>query len=218
MKVKRYEGKSEAALMPIIHEEMGANATIISVKEKPSTGFFSFLRSPTVVITAACEDDTEFLDIMAKAEAEEKTQYDAPHVERKPISADLVESNSTSIEESMTLLLQEARKAANQIEHEESAKRSNKSQIAPATATVPTQAASEMQYKHSMVQLFYDTMISQEVLPDVAEYILKDFEHVDESGDLGANIADARLLYKWIRGRIIDILKDPPLINTNRSD
>ncbi|MCL2216049.1 MAG: flagellar biosynthesis protein FlhF [Defluviitaleaceae bacterium] len=209
MKVKRYEGKSEAALMPIIFEEMGANATIISVKQKPSKGLFKLFKKSTVVITAASEEDEEFLSLMSQPEAE----YTPLHVERKTLSADLVESSSASgsaaIEESMTLLLREARKAANQIEHEESAKRTGKSQIDAGTDAAPVQSAKK--YKHSMVQLFYDTMLTQEVRPEVAAFILRELESVDEASQV-----DVKLLVKAVYGNIVDILKNPTLIDTNK--
>ncbi|MCL2199123.1 MAG: hypothetical protein FWB80_09395, partial [Defluviitaleaceae bacterium] len=154
MKVKRYEGKSEAVLMPIIIEEMGEGATIISVKQKPKTGFFGFFRKPSVIITAACEDDVEFMNLLNNQEAK-AAQFAPPLVERKPLSADLVESKSTSaasIEESMTLLLQEARKAANQIEKDESTKRQAESPVAKKEETqAASPSATEKKYKHSMV-------------------------------------------------------------------
>jgi len=215
MKVKRYEGKSEAAIMEIIHEEMGSNATIINVKEKPATGLFKFLFKPSIVITAACEDDTEFFDLMAKAEAEEK--FETPHVERKPINADLIGNTQSSgvvgLEESMSILLQEARKAANQIETEEAEKRSVKSSIeASKTASIDELSANEnKKYKHSMVQLFYDTMLAQEVRPDVATHILRELEGIDESSQV-----DVKLLIKAVYGNIVDILKNPTLIDTNK--
>lgn len=219
MKVKRYEGKSEAALMPTIIEEMGEGATIISVKQKPNTGFFGFFRKPSVIITAACEDDAEFINLMNDTREENAAKYSPPLVERKPLSANLVESStatgSAAIEESMTLLLKEARKAANQIEKEESAKRS-KSQIETPDAKKSEEkqsAPSGKKYKHSMVQFFYDTMLAQEVLPEVAAHILRDLEDVDEAGQV-----DVHLLIKAVYGSIVDILKGPTLIDTNKGD
>ena len=212
MKVKRYEGKSESALMPIIYEEMGAGATIISVKQKPAKGLFGFLKKPTVVITAACEDDADFLSLMTQQEPPQGFQ--TPHVERKTLSADLVESSSASgsaaIEESMTLLLQEARKAANQIEQEESAKRSRKDRAAPEQNDYYAPAASSA-YRHSMVQLFYDTMLEQNVLPEVATQILQNLDSVDESSQI-----DVKLLIKSVYGNIVEVLKNPTLIDTRK--
>ncbi|MDR0271794.1 MAG: flagellar biosynthesis protein FlhF [Clostridiales bacterium] len=215
MKVKRYEGKSEAALMPVIIEEMGEGATIISIKQQPRKGFLGFFRKPTVIITAACEEDTEFMNLItSKAEAS-AAKAPPPLVERKPLSADLVESKSASasIEESMTLLLQEARKAANQMEQNE--KRTTKSQIEtpPAQTEAASVSVAGKKYKHSMVQLFFDTMIEQEVIPDVAAHILRDLEHVDES-----NPIDVNLLVKAVYGSIVDMLKGPTLIDTNKGE
>ncbi|MCL2840391.1 MAG: flagellar biosynthesis protein FlhF [Defluviitaleaceae bacterium] len=220
MKVKRYEGKSEAAIMPIIHAEMGENATIISVKQQPKKCFFGLFKRNVVVITAASEEDEAFLSLMAQSEPDDNVAVQ--HVERKPLSASLVESsaasNSVAIEESMTLLLQEARKAANQIEHEESAKRANKSQIGKsvqgdAQSQQPVLASETKKYRHSMVQLFYDTMLAQEVRPDVAAHILRELESVDEASQV-----DVKLLIKAVYGHIVDILKNPILIDTNKGN
>jgi flagellar biosynthesis protein FlhF len=212
MKVKRYEGRSEAALMPIIIEEMGEGATIISVKQKPKSGFFGFFRKPSVIITAACEDDAELINsLIAKPDAKDP---EPPRVERKPLSADLFESSSSAgaIEESMSILLQEARKAANQIEQEESSKRSKSKIEAPSKKEKQADAvSSEKKYKHSMVQMFYDTMLSQEVLPEVAAHILRDLQDVDEKSQI-----DVKLLIKSVYGSIVDILKGPTLIDTNK--
>jgi len=225
MKVKRYEGASEAVLMPIIMEEMGPGATIISVKEKPAKGLFSFIRKPKVVITAAYEDDVDILGILSKPEPEtvpvlaQSTAFTAPHVERKPLSADVVESSLEShgaIEESMALLLQEARKAANQIEIEGSAKRAKaekNEQSSRVLSGISSSKMTEKKYKHSMVQLFYDTMINQDVLPDVAAHILRDLDDVDDTGNV-----DIKLLIKAVYGNIVSILKNPVLINTVRSE
>lgn len=210
MKVKRYEGKSEAALLPLIREEMGEGATIISVKQKPKTGILGFLGKPSIIITAACEDDTELLGLINNPES--KRQDPAPLVERKPLSADLVEtsaaSGSAAIEESMTMLLKEARKAANQMEQEESSRRS-KGQVGSADE----QSELGSKYGHSMVQLFYDTMVAQEVLPEVAAHILRELEDVEEKDEV-----DVRILVKAVYSNIVDKLKGPTLIDTNKGE
>ena len=210
MKVKRYEGKSEAEIMPIIQAEMGPGATIISVKQKPAKGLFGIFKKPRVVVTAAYEDDDDFMSFIAKADTSE---YDQPHIERKPLTASVVETStaqgSVAIEESMNLLLQEARKAANQIEHEEAAKRSLKNQ--DISAASPQAVPSAGRYNHSMVQLFYDTMVAQNVLPEVAAHILRDLEEVDEASQV-----DVKLLIKAVYGNIVDILKKPTLIDPTK--
>ncbi|MCL2386285.1 MAG: flagellar biosynthesis protein FlhF [Defluviitaleaceae bacterium] len=216
MKVKRYEGKSEAALMPIIIEEMGEGATIISVKQKPASGLLGFFRQPSVIITAAREDDTEFMNLLKNSEIQ-AAQYSQPLKERKPLSADLAEGNAAagamSIEESMTLVLKEARKAANQLEQNESSKRAAKNQTEASAPKTEAEADTGKRYGHSIMQLFYDTMIGQDVMPEVAEHILRDLEEVDEASQI-----DVRLLVKAVYGSIVDILKGPTLIDTNKGE
>ena len=225
MKVKRYEGKSEAALMPIIHEEMGPGATIISIKEKPAKGLFAFFKKPTVVITAAYEEDDDFMSFIANSPENDppalNASITAPNsnyatsklAELPGLSSDLsgVDSDSDAgLEASMSLLLQEARKAANQIEHDEAVKREMKRALKEKPVSHGTHQ--EGRYKHSMVQMFYDSMIAQQVLPNVAALILRNLESIDET-----NHVDVKLLIKSVYGTIVDILKDPTLINTEKN-
>jgi len=245
VKVKRYEGSSEAVLMPIIKEEMGEGATIISVKQKPKSGLFGFFKKQGVIVTAACEDDVEFMNLM---QTSDDKKHVPPLVERKPLSVDVVESNaatgSSAIEESMTMLLKEARKAANQMEQGDSAKRKpkaesspppkkkesskksnrgKKSGVKPAEAKIETKfetrfdakssESAEKKYKHNMVQLFFDTMIGQEVMPDVAAHILRDLENMNEDDQI-----DVQLLIKAVYGSIVDLLKGPTLIDTTKDE
>ena len=213
MKVKRYEGKNEAVLMPIITAEMGPGATIISVKEKPPTGLFSFLKKPTVVITAACEEDADLINLLGRPQKGAESQNPAPITPViKPIEVSVTDESRDespqSIEESMNLILQEARKAANQIEQEEAIKRQQKRVV---IGPEPQKQAEENSalYKNKTVQLFYDTMTEQDVLPDVAKYILRSLENFDDN-----NQVDVKLIIKAIYGAIVDILKDPELIST----
>ena len=222
MKVKRYEGKSEAVLMPIITAEMGLGATIISVKEKAPSGLFSFLKKPTVVITAACEEDADLINLLGKPQKDVESQKSTPAVlEIKPIEANVEDDSKDEspheIEESMNLLLQEARKAANQIEQDEVTRRLQKR---VSVVSEPTPVSSPFkrlkqpkdggyQFNNSTVQLFYEAMTKQDVLPEVAEHILRSLEDFDDNSQV-----EVKFVIKAIYGAIVDILKDPELIST----
>ena len=215
MKVKRYEGKSEEVLLPIIEEEMGPGATIISVKEKPPTGFFSFLKKPTIIITAACENEADLIDLLGKPQRAAREVPDIAPLP-KPPEPGLQESGTgqSDIEESMNLLLQEARKAANQMEQEAGSLREKKRKPDIPEKTQPAQTPEEIsKYRHSIVQMFYDIMLSQEVLPEVASDILRSLEAVDESSQI-----DVKLLMKSVYGGIVNILKEPMLIDTEKGE
>jgi flagellar biosynthesis protein FlhF len=208
LKVKRYEGKSEAALMPIILEEMGPNATIISVKEGKARGFLGLFGRPMVVVTAACEDDDEFLELMAQPE--ETTP--APPVAKRESLPEL--KPTEDIGQSMELLLQEARKAAQTMEKavlkpEAPSPAANKEGEVGAEDSEVTEEVPGYAYNNTMVQHFYDTMLEQGVAPDVAHFILRNLENLAENDD-----TDIKKLVKVVYGSIIDILKDPYLIPT----
>jgi flagellar biosynthesis protein FlhF len=215
MRVKRYEGKSEAALLPIIHEEMGENATIISVKESKSRGLMGFFTGPRVIVTAACEDDEEFLQLMTRPADEDDTPSTPPIFasDPPPLTPTPTPAPTEDISQTMELLLQEARKATAKITKDEAKKESPKphkkgsanSEAENKNATNPEAAP----YAHPMVQQFYDTMCSQDVVHDVAHFILRDLETTIESDD-----ADVKKLMKTVYTGIIDILKDPIFIPT----
>jgi len=231
MKLKRYEGKSEAELMPIIMEEMGEGATIISVKQKPQNGFFGFFRKPSIIITAAREDDADFMNILKTPGTPDDEPEKKPPVEKKEIKplANLEAANHVameeSMEESMTLLLEEARKAANQMERKD-IKKEKKEPTKNKKAEPPTEPAQvmdtpeetpalppeEKKYKHSMLQQFYDSMCEQEVLPEVAAHILRDMENTEESDEI-----DVRNLVKTIYGSIVEMLEGSTLIDTGKN-
>ena len=206
MKVKRYEGSSQEALMSLIRKEMGEDVTVISVKEVPKKGLLKWFGKPKVVITVACEDDAP------QTQVKPVRAYPTPHIERKvlmpPIASDAAlpepgaMDESNAMEESMTLLLQEARKAA-QIQAEQMDRQKSESSI----QITSQDHANTKKYAHSVVQLLYDTMLSQDVLPDVAAHLLGDLQALDESTQV-----DIRLLIKAVYANIVDILNCPKLI------
>jgi len=229
MKIKRYEGKSEAALMPIIYEEMGQNVTIISVKQQPNTGLFGMFSKPRVVITAAYDEGDDFLNYnkspsLDHGDAATYATTTTPAKKTSITPTIIPPPDTDNMEETMNLLLQEARKAATKIEVENKkpnkaskGNKDKKTSITPNNTASPASASSSeaggSKYENKVVQLFYDTMISQDVRAEVAEYILQELDAIDNSAQV-----DVKMIIKAVYANVVEMLKNPQLIDPVKKD
>jgi len=226
MRVKRFEGKNEEVLMEQIREEMGPRATVVSTREKAYPFPLSLFRNPKIIITAAYEDEDVFnLDEPKIPEPTPMTTAPASAVAAlSPASASILQAaraakpeekkptDEASIEESLALLLQEARKATLQTEAEEASKpkpkpkQKNKPKEEPAAETGP-----KTKYKNPRVQNIYETLLGQDVLPEVAERLLVDVAQLPPSQK---NIRD---IVKSVYSNIVELLSNPRLIDPGKN-
>ncbi|MCL2203229.1 MAG: flagellar biosynthesis protein FlhF [Defluviitaleaceae bacterium] len=212
MRVKRFEGKNEQAILAEIRAEMGPNATVVSTRSKPYPLPFGWFMKPKLVVTAAYESDETFTP---------KEEVPTPPILQAARDALKTTKNEDSIEESLSLLLQEARKATLKTEaiaEESKPEPSPPPENKPASKkngknknkTLVSAAAESGKFNNPLVQTFYDTLISQDVLPEVAIRLL---------GDL-ANIAptqtDVKEIVKVVYANIVELLSDPTLVNPEK--
>ncbi len=59
MIIKKFQGKTEEEAIALAKKELGANVTIMNVKNVKRKGFLSFLRKPLVEVNAAIEEEQE---------------------------------------------------------------------------------------------------------------------------------------------------------------
>ena len=218
MKVKRFEGKNEEQLMEQIREEMGPNATVVSTREKPYPLPLGWFMRPKIVITAAYEDEDIFnfddppTPPTPPAALPSTTPASASILEaaRKALPSDKKETTEESIEESLALLLQEARKATLKTETEEAEKpkpapkqkKKTKSKEEP-----PAETTGKAKYKNPLVQTIYETLLSQDVLPEVADRLLVGV------AQLPPNDKNIRDIVKSVYSSIVEMLSNPRLID-----
>jgi flagellar biosynthesis protein FlhF len=209
MRVKRFEGKNEEAILARIREEMGPDAAIVSTRVKPYPLPFGWFLKPRLVVTASYESDDTF--------AYKETTPVTPSILQtaRDIMPKEDTTNEESIEESLALLLQEARKATLKTEgitEEPKTKQKGKTKI-KTTAEKPTQETNKQEtntYDNPLVQTLYNTLISQDVLPDVAARLLGDLS------TLPPHHTDVKEIVKTVYGNIVDLLSNPTLIPTGK--
>ena len=206
MRVKRFEGKNEEAILEQIKEEMGDRATIVSTRSKPYPPPMGWFRRPRLVVTAAYDDDEAFL---AEDDENDDKKVKAPFV--APQIPDILKAaqqtappkDEDSIEESLALLLQEARKAT--LKTEAAEEPAPVSKMKPQAKKQPPQ-----DYKNPLVQTIYDTLISQDVLPQVAHQLLEDVALAP------ANEKDIKNIIATVYAKIVALLSNPTLVDAEK--
>ena len=238
MRVKRFEGKNEADILEEIRAEMGANATIVSTRSKPYPPPLGWFMKPKMVVTAAYEGDETFAPITenpgidldkfpplppmpasvkqpginASPNAPASAILEAARAAMPQKNTPTAENNEESIEDSLALLLQEARKATEKTEgsHKSNTpnKRKNRNKNRGNNPAPPQKTGGS--FNNPLVQKFYDTLLTQDVLPEVAEQLLGNLTEADPTQK------DVKAIVKIIYGNIVKMLSDPTLVDPNK--
>ena len=184
MKLKRYEAPTEEAAIEKVKSELGQAALILSVKKIAPRGFFRFFRKPVVEVTAAYDDIQDELDIEQSEEAEQEQTAkinDEVAFERDKLLFDQMAKNKKISEQQAKIdNLQEELKS-----------------MAKKLSVGSFSSKAERVYSNSLLQLFYDTLISQDVLPEIAAEILNEAELASNSSELDINFV-VKLVYNKI--------------------
>ncbi len=204
MKVKRYEGKSEKEVMEKIKLDMGPEALILNIRRVEPKGFFSFFKSPIVEITAT--NDKLFTKVGLNSNAIEKVEEEKKTViSKEGMNA---YSNKPIEQESKPTVKHEAMKnIEDKIDNLEAILKSVTEKLQSDVGTTQTV---EKKYSSNIVKLFYDNMIRNEVLPEVADKILDGLEKESEKSNVNE-------LVRVVYNRIIDLLGKPEEIKIEKN-
>ena len=184
MKLKKFEARTEEAAIEKVKSELGQAALILSVKKVMPRGIFRFFRKPTVEVTAAYDDTEEELEketdeILAKdAKAD-----DGAALERDKLLFDQMAKSKKITEQQAKIDNLEAQLL----------------QMAKKLSVASFSSGKARVYNNSMLQLFYDTLIAQDVLPEIAAEILDDAEEASKTSELDINFV-VKLVYNKILG------------------
>ncbi len=178
MKIKKFEALTEQEAMAKVKSELGANALILSIKRVPPKGFFGFLKKSNIEVTAAFDEtnNAETLKREKKSKAEIEAKHRALIEQQEKYKSLQFKLNST--EEML-------RKVKNEL-------------------TVSQQrVVKDRIYENSMIQFFYDSLIAQEVLPEVAQKLLESVDVIEEENQININ-----LIVKIVYNTIVNILSN----------
>jgi len=188
MKLKRYEARTEEAAVELVKQELGESALILSVRTIQPKGIFWFFKRAKVEVTAAYDHDES--DVLAEAfeekNAEPITGIDPDlALERDKLLFDQM-AKSKKISE------QQAR-----IENLEAELKAMTSKLSVSSF----KQRSEPVYDNRLLQIFYDTLAGQNVMPEIAVEILDDI--ANKGGDYPSDI---NMAVKLVYNKILKIL------------
>ncbi|MCL2707694.1 MAG: flagellar biosynthesis protein FlhF [Defluviitaleaceae bacterium] len=240
MKIKKFEGKSEHEIMQRVKDELGVSAIILSIKRKPYKGIMAFFRAPLVVITAAYEEKSSAERIWEEAaglrqsasylfEREEKRERDEsdPAIKKgaeikapSPVLLNPAASQAAPVSRPAASFVSEIKLSDQQ---QRIASLENKLTMTEellekvvAQLNVAEQMAKSPEarkYDNSLIQIFYESLVEQGVMPEIAEKVLEDVDSIDEREKI-----DITLIVKIVYNTILNILGEPDAIEDEAGD
>ena len=229
MKTKKFEGKTEQEALEKVRDELGLSAIVLSIKKKQCKGFRSLFKKPTIVVTAAYdENETKKDKVLAAAleasQAARKAEsfvggFDAvePNINtgswfvrgdndflpnEMPSDMPVMEDPAASSWQTNSKDLTIAQQQAT-IRQLESmlARLTEQDQTSNESQT---QNPANMEYENNMIQMLYDSLVGQGVSPEIAVSVLEDANALSS-----AEKQDINLLVKIVYNKIMAILGEP---------
>lgn len=182
MRLKKYEAKTEEEAVEMAKEELGQDALILSVRKIKPRGFLGFFKGSFVEVTSASEEKKE--------DFKKEFQYQKEILD--------TEKNKLLIEKNL-----KDRKIASQQETIENLK-SAMEELSYKLTVSKYENSGNIKYDSGILQAFYETMLNQGVLPEIAEDILKDAKKLRDKEALNLNTV-AKIVYN----NIINVLGKP---------
>jgi len=224
MKTKKFEGPNEQELLEQVREELGLSAIIVSIKKKQGRGLAAFFKKPTIVVTAAYEDtDVEKDKLLSMAldaiEAKEPVKM------RKGLDiADLAAALPTKQENlsfpappqpppvphdpEKDMQIANQQNVIHQLERQVVQTEEMLARTLERLSATEQQAATAngraRKYKDDKVQLVYDSLVDQGVLPEIAETLMEEANAIDS--------IDINLLVKIVYNKIVKVLGNPRMV------
>lgn len=212
MKLKKYEAPTEAQAIEMIRNELGEEALVLNIKKIKPRGLSAIFKKPYVEVTAAY-DDKPMVKVTDEQEKEKLLKTDKKNLSNDNAQKD--EKIKLKIEETLKNAENEIKIKKKEEEIQELEKK-----LADAESllnkTLAQLSASEIQsnddrkYENTLLQFFYDALLEQEILPEVAEELLKDIDNVED-----INSVDINLMVKIVYNRIVAMLGEPKGIEPN---
>lgn len=206
MKIRKYEARTEYEAIEKVKNDLGKDALVLNIKKISPKGIFKLFRRPSVEVMAALDEQFSKTHLQNEKKLPEYKTSD-PSKTNDTFNLDLNASKHVIDEQKKTI-----KNLENKLDNLEGLltkvmeKVSTESQI-----QIIDNSNQSRQYNSTILQLFYDSLIKNEVLPEIAEIILSDLDQTEEIQS--NNIND---LVGIVYNRIMQILGKPsPIEITN---
>jgi len=184
MRIKKFTARTEKEAIAKVKNELGLNALILNIRKTKPKGIFSLFRRPVTEVTAAYDDKTgkkpeETSNEQLAAAARETAVAEETEVYKRQ------RDQIVSLEQKLFAQEQLLSKLTDQLSLNGL---SNRSQGA-------------RKYDNRVIQVFYDTLVAQEVTPEIAEKVLEDVSAIDDESQV-----DIKLVSTVVYNTIVSIL------------
>lgn len=181
MKIKKYEASTEQEAILKVKEDLGKDALILNIKKIQPKGVFKIFTKPRVEVTVAYEEKKE----------EIKKSFTANSTNDESIKNEIfVDNIEKKIDNLETLLYKMSSKL---LSYEDIVKQK-----------------SNEKYNNTIINIIYDNLIANEVMPEIAVKLLENLDEIIEKDKENLNLA-VGIVYN----RIIEIIGNiqPIIIN-----
>lgn len=200
MKLKKFEALTEEKAISLAKDELGEDALILNIKNIKPKGFFAFLKKPYYEVTAAYEDKP-FIPIESEEEKNKLLGVDNSknailEVAKKELANKAKDKNAGAFDENIKEKDAKINELSEKLDETERRLR----EVMVHLASKPTNR--KQKYNNSLLQFFYDRLVNQGILADIAEDILEKVEKNEDNVDL-----DINFIVKMVYNEIIGMLK-----------
>lgn len=184
MKIKKYTASTEQEAILQVKEDLGKDALILNIKKIQPKGVFRLFNKPSVEVTAAYEEkeqNTPVNDFQKDLDIQKEKIIDSALEIQKNQSVQNLEKKIGNLEDILKRISTKLLDYENVLTRNEN-----------------------IHYKNRVIQVMYDNLVSNEVLPDIATRILAGLDEIIEK-----NIEHTNLAIKAAYDRIIEVIGKP---------
>jgi len=208
MKIKKFSAATEEAAIGKIKAELGEDALVMNVKKIQPRGLFKFLKKAQVEVTAAYDDQEEqsesrgdFLELLAQHtkeindENESKNETILSKNESKNEAKDEHFQSQLDDKDARIKMLSDTLLTTGEM----LSRAQSQLSVAKHSTTVR-----ERIYQNNLLQIFYDTLLENQVAPVIAQEILDDMDGAAEAEKL-----DINFIVKVVYNGLVKIIGSP---------
>jgi flagellar biosynthesis protein FlhF len=216
MKTVKFEGKTEQEALEKVRDELGLSAIVVSIKKQRKRGLMALFAKPIVIVTAAfAEEETNKDKVLKAARDAAAARQNSPVMPdistyKPPEGSFEVPYTPPQFDDGKDIQIAHQKRTIKQLE--ERAMEAEARLAGLAAAAGQQVEAPKPKYSNDMIMMFYDSLVSQGVMPELAEEI------IEEANLLAINNAspDINLMVKIVYNKIIGILNEPRILVGNK--
>jgi len=191
VKIKKFTGATEQEAIEKIRDEMGLDALVINIKKIQPKGIFAFLRKSYVEVTAAHDEKVK------QPQAPEPT-FEMPKTTGFEQVAQVAQLSAQIDEKEQRIKM-----LSDMLHTTGDALGRAQSQLSVAKAG-NYKADRQRIYQNNMLQVFYDTLVENQVLPHIAQEILDELPE-----DASHEQIDIELIVAVVYNSLVGIIGEP---------